>query len=424
MVTIIEMPKLSATMEKGKVVQWYKEEGDDVEKGEILFEVETDKANVEIESYADGFLRKVLVEAGVEVPVNTSIALIADSMDENIDATVESGPEKTPEANEPAPAAADLPPSKPAAGSDAERRIIKISPLARRLAKEHGLDIESLVGAGPEGRIVKADVLKAAEKKKQKSAAAPSPAAPPALSAPPAAAPPVADTGDAYQDIELTKMRKVIAERLSESKRTAPHFYIDMTTDATALMQLRGDLVKKAERLGTKVTYNDIVIKLVSQALKEMPTVNASYQGDRIRVHRPVNIGVAVGVDEGLIVPVIKDVDRKTISEISLEMKALAEKARNKKLLPEDYTGGTFTVTNLGMFGVETFHAIINPPESAILAVSSLIKKPVVVDDEIRVRPCMTISLSIDHRVIDGVLAAKFLGRVKELIETPYLLFA
>ena len=424
MVTIIEMPKLSATMEKGKVVQWYKEEGDEVEKGEILFEVETDKANVEIESYADGVLRKVLVEADVEVPVSVPIALIADSMDENIDSVVASGQGKAPEAEAPAPAA-DPVPSKSAAGSDSERQIVKISPLARRLAKEHGLDIESLVGTGPEGRIVKADVLKAAEDRKRKAAAPPPPAARP--SAPPAAAAPVADTGGAYQDIELTKMRKVIAERLSESKRTSPHFYIDMTTDATAIMQLRSDLVKKAERLGTKVTYNDIVIKLVSQVLKEMPTVNASYMGDRIRVHRPVNIGVAVGVDEGLVVPVIKDVDRKTISEISLEMKALAEKARNKKLLPEDYTGGTFTITNLGMFGVETFHAIINPPESAILAVSSLIKKPVVIDDEIKVRPCMTISLSVDHRVIDGVLyylAAKFLGRVKELIETPFLLFA
>jgi pyruvate dehydrogenase E2 component (dihydrolipoamide acetyltransferase) len=195
-----------------------------------------------------------------------------------------------------------------------------------------------------------------------------------------------------------------------------------MSADATAITQLKEDLAKKSEQVGTKITINDIVVKLVSQALKEFPRVNAALINDRIRVFKAVNVGVAVGIEEGLIVPVVKNADRKTISEIGREVRDLAERARTKKLLPDEYSGGTFTISNLGMFGVETFHAILNPPESGILAVSAAIQKPVVVDGEIVIRPCMKLSLSVDHRIVDGVLAAKFLRRVKELVEAPFLM--
>ncbi len=400
-------------MEKGKVVKWYKEEGEDVERGEILFEVETDKANVEVECYASGFLRKILLEPGIEVPVNTPIGVIADTMEEEISLPVAAEPSKVPPAEEARPVAPETT-SPHAASSSQERKIIRISPLARRIAKEHSIDVESLEGTGPEGRITKEDVQRAITAQSER------PSVPPKAEGPAEALP----TKVVYEDIELTKMRKVIAERLSESKRTAPHFYIGLTADATALSQVKNDLEKKAEHLGAKVTFNDILIKLVSQVLREFPMVNASYLDDRIRIHKNINIGVAVGIDEGLVVPVVKDVDQKPISQISREVRELADKAHNKRLLPDEYSQGTFTITNLGMFGIEVFHAIINPPESAILAASSIMPRPVVIDGEITVRPCFNLSLSVDHRVVDGVMAAQFLGRLKELIECPYLLFA
>jgi pyruvate dehydrogenase E2 component (dihydrolipoamide acetyltransferase) len=409
MPTIIQMPTLSSTMERGKVVKWCVQEGAQVKEGEILFEVETDKANVEVESTATGFLRKILIGVGTEVPVQTALAVVAETMEEDVAAVPEVASAKvsTPEPEEDAPVAA----AKVAAPQTGGR--IKISPLARRIARERGIDITKLTGSGPGGRIIKQDVEKAA------AGVAGPPSAAPARDVV-REAPPV---DDGFEEIEFTKMRQVIAERLSESKRTAPHFYIDMSADATAISQLKEDLAKKSEQVGIKVTINDILIKLVSQALKEFPRVNAALINERIRVFKAVNVGVAVGIEEGLIVPVVKNADRKTISEIGREVRDLAERARTKKLLPDEYSGGTFTISNLGMFGVETFHAILNPPESGILAVSAAIPKPVAVDGEIVIRPCMKLSLSVDHRLVDGVLAAKFLRRVKELVEAPFLMF-
>jgi len=409
MPTIIQMPTLSSTVERGKVVKWCVQEGSQVKEGEILFEVETDKANVEVESTATGFLRKILIGVGTEVPVQTALAVVTATMEEEVAAVPEvaSAQASTPDQEEGTPVAA----AKAAAPQAGGR--IKISPLARRMAKGRGIDITTLTGSGPGGRIIRQDIEKAAA----------------GVVAPPTAAPTEAVVRDAvavdegFEEIEFTKMRQVIAQRLSESKRTAPHFYIDMSADATAISQLKQDLAKKSEQVGIKVTINDILIKLVSQALKEFPGVNAALINDRIRVFKAVNVGVAVGIEEGLIVPVIKNADRKTISEIGREVRDLAERARTKKLLPDEYSGGTFTISNLGMFGVETFHAILNPPESGILAVSAAIPKPVVVDGEIVVRPCMKLSLSVDHRLVDGVLAAKFLRRVKELVEAPFLMF-
>ena len=400
MPTIIEMPALSSTMKKGKVVKWCKKEGDAVEKGEILYEVETDKVNVEVESLTSGFLRKILVAEGIEVPINTPIAVITESMDEDISAVVEAGP--VPEVSPPKVEQEKVTKKELKKGPK-----LKISPLARRIAEEKGIDPKIVKGTGPGGRITKEDVEKALEEGVQASA---QPTGGVGVEAP--------QPGVEGEDIELTKMRKVIAQRLQESKVNAPHFYVDVTADATAMTQLKEALEEKAQDEGIKVSFNDILIKILSQALQEYPMVNASFVEDHIRLHRAINIGVAVEVEDGLVVPVLRNADEKTVSQISREVAELAGKARNKRLLPGEYQDGTFTITNLGMFGVESFHAIINPPESGILAVSAIIPKPVVVDGEIVVRPCLRLSLSVDHRLVDGAVAARFLARMKELIET------
>jgi pyruvate dehydrogenase E2 component (dihydrolipoamide acetyltransferase) len=402
MPTIIEMPALSSTRKKGKVVKWCKGEGDVVEKGDLLYEVETDKVNVEVESLTSGFLRKILVAEGIEVPIKTPIAVITESMDEDISAMVEATP--VPDVSAP----------KEEPDKEARKQVkkvpkskLKISPLARRIAEEKGIDPETIIGTGPGGRITKEDVEKALEEGVQASA---EPTGGVGVEAP--------QPGVEGEDIELTKMRKVIAQRLQESKMNAPHFYVDVTADATAMTQLKESLEEKAQEEGIKVSFNDILIKILSQALEEFPMVNASFREDHIRLHHEINIGVAVAVDEGLVVPVLKNADKKTISQISSEVAELAGKTRNKRLLPDEYQDGTFTITNLGMFGVESFHAIINPPESGILAVSAVIPKPIVEDGEIVARPCLKMSLSVDHRLVDGAVAARFLARIKELVET------
>jgi pyruvate dehydrogenase E2 component (dihydrolipoamide acetyltransferase) len=399
MPTIIEMPALSSTMKKGKVVKWCKMEGDAVEKGEILYEVETDKVNVEVESLTSGFLRKILVAEGIEVPIKTPIAVITESMDEDISSVVEAGP-----APEVAPPKEE--PEEKTEIKKKEKKIskLKISPLARRMAEEKGIDPQTLKGTGPGGRITKEDVEKALEEGAQVSAME---------------ARPVIEG----EDIELSKMRRVIAQRLQESKVNAPHFYVDVTVDATAMTQLKEALEKNTKEEGIKVSFNDILIKILSKALQEFPMVNATFLGDHMRVYGAINIGVAVAVEEGLVVPVLRNADQKPISEISREVAELAGKARNKKLLPDEYQRGTFTITNLGMFGVESFHAIINPPESGILAVSAITPKPVVVDGEIVVRSCLKLSLTVDHRLVDGAVAARFLARIKELVEAPFGMF-
>ena len=402
MITVIEMPALSSTMKKGKVVKWHKREGDFVEKGETLFEVETDKVNVEVESLVPGLLRKILLGEGIEVPVNTPIAIISDTMDEDISSVIKAKPSVgvSPAKQEPKEVKPRI--SKP-----------KISPLARRIAEEEDIDIQTVQGTGPGGRITKQDIERVIAERSQT----------PSKPTKPEAKYEIQPEFEGYEDIELTKMRKVTAQRLQKSKMTAPHFYVDVTADATAIAQLKEDLEKQSEKPAGKITFNDILIKIVSQALKEFPMVNASFLKDRIRVHRAISIGVAVAVDDGLVVPVVRNADQKSISQISHEVTELARKARTKRLVPDEYMGGTFTITNLGMFGVESFHAIINPPESGILAVSAIIQKPVVVEGEITVRPCVKLSLSVDHRVVDGAVAAQFLARIKELVESPSSIF-
>lgn len=407
MITVIEMPALSSTMKDGKVVKWYKKEGDAVEKGEVLFEVETDKVNVEVESLASGWLRKIIIEEGIEVPVHTTIAIISESMDEDISSVLESTPPIS------ASTVAEEPDEETEKGpkKKVEHAISKpkISPLARRIAEEKGIDIRILKGTGPGGRITGKDVEAAME---DLSKAPPEPAQTWAKQD-------ALSEAEGYEDVALTKIKKVSAERLQASKVTAPHFYVDVTADATGMTKLKDNLEKRSEKPKLKISFNDIVIKVVSQALKEFPMVNASFLGDRIRVYKAINIGVAVAIDEGLVVPVVRNADQKSILQISHEVVELASKARNKKLLPHEYQGGTFTITNLGMFGVERFHAIINPPESGILAVGAIISKPISVEDEVAIRPCLKLSLSVDHRVVDGALAAQFLACIKKFVEAP-----
>ena len=411
MITLIEMPALSSTMRRGKVVKWHKREGDFVKKGETLFEVETDKVNVEVESLVSGFVRKILLEEGIQVPTATPIAIISDSMDEDISSVIEASSLVSVSPGDEEPEDMELGISKSARLK--ERKIVKASPLARRIAEQEGIDIQTIEGTGPGGRITKQDVERAIDKRSQT---------------------PVGETEaeaeyeiqpeiEGYKDMELTKTRRVTAQRLQKSKVTAPHFYVDVTADATAITRLKEDFEKWSEKPADKTTFNDIIVKIVSQSLKEFPIVNSSFLEDRIRVHGAINIGVAVAVDDGLVVPVVRNADQKSISQISHEVTELARKARNKRLLPDEYRGGTFTITNLGMYGVEGFHAIINPPESGILAVSAIIQKPVVADGKITIRPCAKLSLSVDHRVVDGSVAAQFLARIKELVESPSLIF-
>ncbi len=413
MPTVIEMPSLTSTMNKGKVVKWHKREGDSVKKGETLFEVETDKADVEVDSMSSGFLRKILLQEGTEVPVNTPIAIISESPDDDIASLAGTAVTKssaTAPRHEEGRQGVINPPRIQA---NKEERI-RISPLARRIAEAEGLDIATIRGTGPEGRIIKADVERAMAGKIQ--------SVQPLRRAEATCEP---DHGiESHQDIELTQMRRAIGRRLQESKVTAPHFYVDVTADATALEQLKRDLQKRTGERGTKISFDGILIKIAAQALKEFPMVNARLLEDHIRLHKAINIGVAVALEEGLIVPVITNAGEKSILQISAEVEELARKARNKRLFPQECERGTFTITNMGMFGIEGFHAIINPPESAILAVGAIIAKPVVVEGQICVRKCVKLSLSVDHRVVDGALAARFLTRIKEFVEAPLLMLA
>jgi pyruvate dehydrogenase E2 component (dihydrolipoamide acetyltransferase) len=407
MPTVIEMPSLTSTMNKGKVVKWHRREGDSVKKGEALFDVETDKADVQVDSISSGFLRKILLQEGTEVPVNTPIAIISESLDDDIasfiGAVAVMGDSTT--ARQHGGGRPDV--FKPARAQANEEERIKISPLARRIAEAEGLDITAIRGTGPEGRITKEDVERTIAEKTQS-----------------VSMPERDRETDGYRDIELTQMRRVIARRLQESKVTAPHFYVDVSADATALEQLKQDLQKKTGEQGTKISFDGILVKIAAQVLKEFPMVNACFLEDHIRLHKAINIGVAVALDEGLIVPVITNADKKSVLQISAEVEDLAGKARNKRLLPREAAGGTFTITNMGMFGIEGFHAIINPPEGAILAVGAMIAKPAVVEGQICVRKRVTLSLSADHRVVDGALAARFLARVKEFVEVPLLMLA
>jgi len=426
MATKVVMEALSPTMEEGRLVKWLKNEGDAVKSGDVLAEVETDKAIMELVARGDGVLRKRLLDENATAATGTLIAVIA-APDENIDDLTAGAPEQkapaaaptAPAAPSPAPVAAPpqqtapTPPAqKPSAPSPAAAEprapgaVAKSSPLARRLAAERGLDLTSVSGSGPGGRIVKRDV----------EAARVTAVAPSAVTRP---APRAAADGD-YTDIPLTQIRKTIARRLVESIGPIPTFYLTADMDMERIAEMRSAMAELGDEY--KVSFNDIVLKAVATALAQHPECNAHWLGDAMRYWNRVHLGLAVATETGLITPVIFDAHLKRLSEIAQEARELAGRARERRLKPEEYTGSTFTVSNLGMFGIDHFTAIINPPEAGILAVGAIEARPVVHNESIVTRRRMRVTMSCDHRVIDGATGAQFLRTLRRLVENPLML--
>ncbi|MEX5599829.1 pyruvate dehydrogenase complex dihydrolipoamide acetyltransferase [Pseudophaeobacter sp. C1-32P7] len=443
MPTEILMPALSPTMEEGTLAKWLVKEGDTVASGDLLAEIETDKATMEFEAVDEGVIGKILVPEGSEgVKVNTAIAvLLADGESaDDVDAAPAAKPEvSAPETGvgndnggpkeAPAPTTAPASPA-PAAPAAADGSRIFASPLARRIAADKGLDLAAISGSGPRGRIVKADVegATAAPKAEAQPAAAPATAAPAAAAAP---AGPSADAvakmyeGRDYEEVKLDGMRKTIAARLSEAKQTIPHFYLRRDIQLDALLKFRGELNKQLEGRGVKLSVNDFIIKAVALALQSVPEANAVWAGDRVLQMKASDVAVAVAIEGGLFTPVLQDADMKSLSSLSTEMKDLATRARDRKLAPHEYQGGSFAISNLGMFGIDNFDAIVNPPHAGILAVGSGVKKPVVgADGELKVATVMSVTMSVDHRVIDGALGANLLAAIVENLENPMVMLA
>ena len=426
MPTPILMPALSPTMTEGTLAKWLKSEGDSVSSGDVIAEIETDKATMEVEAVDEGILAKIIVSDGSEnVPVNQLIAVLAEEGEEVNDndiaslsgdapAAAESAKEEAPAAT-PAPAAsAPAPMPTPAASNDTGGRVFA-SPLARRLAKENGVDLSTLKGSGPRGRIVKADVLAAGS-------------APTAATSSLASAPTVsseargADGLPAFDLVPASGMRKVIAKRLTESKQEVPHFYLTVEVELDNLLTTRKRINTSLEKQGVKISVNDFVIKSVAQALTSVPEANASWTDEGMKMYKSADISVAVAIDGGLITPIIKDAQLKTLSQISTEMKDLAARAREGKLMPEEFQGGTFSISNLGMFGIDEFSAIINPPQGGILAVGQGKPVPVIKGEEIAQATVMKCTLSVDHRVVDGAVGAQFVQAFKRYIEDPAMM--
>jgi pyruvate dehydrogenase E2 component (dihydrolipoamide acetyltransferase) len=427
MAEIVRMPKLSDTMEEGVVAEWHKKVGDEVESGEVLAEIETDKATMEFESFQDGVLLHIGVDKGEAAPVDAILAILgekgedisdlleeekskssAEDKEESSDegAEKESKEEKAEESegeekkkSEPEPVATKTEPKKDSSTQTNGR--IKASPLAKKLASDKGINIAKVTGTGEGGRIVKRDIENYE----------------------PASAPAAQAAGvENYTEEPVSQMRKTIAKRLGESKFTAPHFYLTMEMDMENAMAARKSINKAIEP--AKVSFNDMVIRAAAAALKKHPKVNSSWRGDKIRYNEHVHVGVAVAVDEGLLVPVIRHADTKSLVSINEEVKELAGKARDKKLQPSDWEGNTFTISNLGMFGIEEFTAIINPPDACIMAVGTIVEKPVVKDGNIVVGHTMKVTLSCDHRVVDGAVGSAFLQTFKKYMENPVMIIA
>lgn len=414
MAEVIRMPRMSDTMEEGNIIGWLKSEGDQVEAGETLAEVETDKATMELDSYTDGVLLHIAVKEGT-VPIDGIIAIIGQA-GEDWKHLLEGGAQTAAPAPAAAPVAAEVTPATPAVAAPSGDTRVKASPLAKSIARQQGLDISSLIGSGDNGRVVKKDIEAALQGKTPAPQAVVQPA--PVAPAEPAVVQPipVAESTGAFEDKRVSQMRKVIAKRLSESKFGAPHFYLNVEINMEKAIQMRQQVNAVAE---VKISFNDFVIRAAAAALRQHPAINASWLGDAIRYHKQVNIGVAVAIDDGLIVPVIRNADIKTLSQINTEVKTMAGKARDRKLQPEEMQGNTFTISNLGMFGIESFTAIINPPDACIMAVGAIIEKPIVKDGTITIGNMMKVTLSCDHRVVDGALGAQFLQTFKAILEDP-----
>jgi pyruvate dehydrogenase E2 component (dihydrolipoamide acetyltransferase) len=438
MPTEILMPALSPTMEEGTLAKWLVKEGDTVAAGDILAEIETDKATMEFEAVDEGVIGKILVEEGsAGVKVNAPIAVLLAEGESAEDAAPAKPAAEAPKAAEKAaPAAALAATAAPAAPKGADGGRVFASPLARRIAADKGLDLSAIKGTGPHGRIVKADVTGATAGAAPKPAAAPAAATAAPAEAPKAAAAAMPTGPDAsqvmrmyegrdYEEVKLDGMRRTVAARLTEAKQTIPHFYLRRDIKLDALMKFRGQLNKQLEGRGVKLSVNDFIIKACANALQQVPAANAVWAGDRMLRLKPSDVAVAVAVDGGLFTPVLKDAHQKSISALSAEMKDLATRARDRKLAPHEYVGGSFAISNLGMFGIENFDAVINPPHGAILAVGAGVKKPVVgADGELTVATVMSVTLSVDHRVIDGALGAELLQAIVDNLENPMTMLA
>jgi pyruvate dehydrogenase E2 component (dihydrolipoamide acetyltransferase) len=407
MATKILMPKLSDTMSEGVILKWLKKEGEKVKQGETLVEIESDKADMELEAYDSGVLRKILVPEGGKAGIGAPIGIIASANEDITELLSEAPPIsqqttiiETSKEESPSTPLPSL--SRPGTPSNATNGHLKASPLAKRLAIENKIELRSITGSGPQGRIIKRDIEPIIDGKKPISAKVPAPVIP-----------------GGHRDVELSLIRKTIAKRMQESKQTVPHFYVTVEIDMDPAMSFREQLNAATD---SKISFTDILIKAVASTLMRHPNVNATYLGNTMRQFGEAHIAVAVALEEGLITPVLRNCEQKTIIQINGELHDLAERARSRKLKPEEYQGATFTISNLGMFGVDDFVAIVNPPEGAILAVGSIIEKPVVKKGQIVIGHTMKVTLSSDHRIIDGAVAARFLQDLKVVIEKPVAL--
>ena len=404
MATKILMPKLSDTMAEGVILKWLKKEGEKVKQGETLVEIESDKADMELEAYDSGVLRKILVPEGGKAGIGAPIGIIAGVNEDITGLLNETMPIPQKPQTKEAASPTTLPPSLSHLGtpSIATDDHVKASPLAKRLAVENKIELRSISGTGPQGRIIKRDIEPLIDGKKTISAKVP-----------------VSIIPGGHRDMELSLIRKTIAKRMQESKQTVPHFYVTVEIDMDPAMSFRDQLNTATD---SKISFTDILVKAAASTLMRHPNINATYLGNTMRQFGEAHIAVAVALDEGLVTPVLRNCEQKTILQINSELHDLAERARSRRLKPEEYQGATFTISNLGMFGVEDFVAIVNPPEGAILAVGSIIEKQVVKKGQIVIGHTMKVTLSSDHRIIDGAVAARFLQDLKILIEKPVAL--
>ena len=428
MATEILMPALSPTMEEGTLAKWLVKEGDTVASGDLLAEIETDKATMEFEAVDEGVIGKLLVAEGSEgVKVNSAIAVLLEE-GEDADSAVATPTAAPSEAaatatkTEASPAAPEQTSPAPAAPQTAKGERVFATPLARRIAADKGIDLSSMTGSGPHGRIIKADVENASAAPKTASGPASTASSQPAT----IAQGPSTDQGIAmyegrtFEEVKLDGMRKTIAARLTEAKQSVPHFYLRRDIELDSLLKFRAEINATLEPRGIKLSVNDFIIKACALALQQVPEANAVWAGDRTLKMERSDVAVAVAIEGGLFTPVLQDADQKSLSALSTQMKDMASRARDRKLAPHEYQGGSFAISNLGMFGIDNFDAIINPPHSAILAVGAGAKKPVVgADGELKVATVMSTTMSVDHRVIDGALGANLLNAIKHNLENP-----
>lgn len=412
------MPRLSDTMTEGRISSWLRHEGDTVARGEVLAEIETDKAIMELESYDSGVLTRILVEEGVTVPIGAPIALIGEEQEAAetsppTTAPTSEAPTTPPATGEAVGAAPGETRDTPHAGDSPESRI-RATPLVRRLAREHGLDLATVTGSGPAGRIVRADIDALMDGRTPQQPAASTPQSPPSRTAP-------TTTGDV--EVAPSNIRRITAERLTASA-TTPHFHLTVAVDAGPLLALHRQLNEPVFPEETHYSINDLLIRGVALTLARHREINASWGGDKVIRYGQVNVGIAVAVEAGLIVPVLRDADHKSLAEIAAESRDMAERARAGRLTPDELNGGTFTISNLGMFGIEHFTAVINPPQAAILAVGGARDEPVARDGEVTVQPTMRLTMTSDHRLLDGAISAAFLSDLVALLERPLRLLA